>query len=197
MATRSAPEARFWAKVNKDGPAPTHRSDLGSCWLWTASTNWGYGVLSIDGRSIRAHRFAYELLVGPIPEGLQLDHLCHVRHCVRPDHLEPVTLQENVVREASYINSLKPPRRPVPSVPRTPSPYGNPYRDPRTGRFTSAVTLAALRRVNRLTSLGGDLDALQPFDTEIAALAYLHAAVNTAIALRRIYAAPDQTGEVA
>lgn len=49
----------------------------------------------MDGKPRRAHRVAYELLVGPIPEGLVLDHLCRVRHCVNPDHLEPVTKREN------------------------------------------------------------------------------------------------------
>src|SRR5438105_2573404 len=80
---------RFWAKVEKTD----------TCWLWTASTaNGGYGAFVLNDVIVRAHRFAYELLVGPIPEGLQLDHLCRVRHCVNPAHLEPVTQQENIRR---------------------------------------------------------------------------------------------------
>lgn len=82
---------RFWAKVDR----------VGGCWLWTAAKNGdGYGNFWL-GRpqgSVGAHRFAYELLVGPIPEGLSLDHLCRVRNCVRPDHLEPVTNRENTIR---------------------------------------------------------------------------------------------------
>lgn len=54
--------------------------------------------MSVDGRTVPAHRFAYELLVRPIPPGLVLDHECRVRHCVRPDHLTPVTNRENILR---------------------------------------------------------------------------------------------------
>lgn len=71
------------------------------CWLWVGLlNNKGYGVLSRrrEGRSAAAHRVMYELLVGPIPEGLELDHLCRVPRCVRPSHLEPVTHQENMAR---------------------------------------------------------------------------------------------------
>jgi hypothetical protein len=70
------------------------------CWLWgpRRSAN-GYGRLRLpSGASATAHRFSYEFFVGPIPAGLQLDHLCQTRECVRPDHLEPVTNQENVQR---------------------------------------------------------------------------------------------------
>jgi len=75
------------------------------CWLWTASTNKnGYGQFrfgsQVDGTRtmVLAHRWAYEHLVGPIPEGLQLDHLCRAPWCVNPEHLEPVTNRENTVR---------------------------------------------------------------------------------------------------
>lgn len=69
------------------------------CWLWTAATNdAGYGVLRMDGRNHRAHRVSYEAFVGAIPEGLQLDHLCRVRSCVNPAHLEPVTPLVNTRR---------------------------------------------------------------------------------------------------
>jgi len=75
------------------------------CWLWTASTNKnGYGQFrfgsQVDGTRtmVLAHRWAYEHLVGPIPEGLQLDHLCRAPWCVNPEHLEPVTSRENTVR---------------------------------------------------------------------------------------------------
>lgn len=95
------PEARFWSKVDKDGPLPKWAPCLGPCWLWTppVDRSTGYGRINIDRSNIGAHRFAYELLVGPIPEGLQIDHLCRVRACVNPAHLEPVTVSENVRRE--------------------------------------------------------------------------------------------------
>lgn len=69
------------------------------CWLWTGALNGkGYGQIGVEGRSRSTHRVAYEALVGPIPDGLQLDHLCRVRHCANPEHLEPVTGAENLAR---------------------------------------------------------------------------------------------------
>ena len=94
---RPAPvEDRFWVKVEKtDG-----------CWLWTACRiPDGYGLfwdgtyrLNRSPRFVLAHRFAYEAAVGPIPNGLEMDHLCRNRLCVRPDHLEPVTRSTNQKR---------------------------------------------------------------------------------------------------
>lgn len=73
--------------------------DESGCWLWTAAIDAnGYGMLGVPDRTNRAHRLVYELRVGPIPEGLQLDHLCRVRRCVNPEHLEPVTSHENTRR---------------------------------------------------------------------------------------------------
>lgn len=81
--------ALFWSRVDRSG----------SCWKWTAAkNNDGYGYFSARGYSARAHRWSFELANGPIPQGLVLDHLCRNRSCVRPDHLELVTVQENVVR---------------------------------------------------------------------------------------------------
>jgi hypothetical protein len=83
---------RFWQKVS---PEPNS-----GCWLWTGADNGeGYGTISVPGkRGHKAHRFAYELFVGPIPDGLQIDHLCRVRCCVNPAHLEAVTQKVNVQR---------------------------------------------------------------------------------------------------
>lgn len=69
------------------------------CWLWLGAINHdGYGRLRIDGHSWFVHRLAYEILVGPIPKGLELDHKCRVRCCANPGHLEPVTHHENIMR---------------------------------------------------------------------------------------------------
>ena len=87
---------RFWAKVNKTD----------TCWLWTACTTNGYGRIGSGegpGKMLLAHRAAYEMIVGPIPEGLDLDHLCRVTLCVNPNHLEPVTHRENVLRGESPV----------------------------------------------------------------------------------------------
>lgn len=90
---------RLWAKVDAAGP----------CWLWTGSTDGGgYGLIRTTqsgptkGVYLKAHRAVYELLVGPIPKRKQLDHLCRVRNCVNPDHLEPVTARVNTLRGESF-----------------------------------------------------------------------------------------------
>ena len=96
-----SPEDRFWVKVDKNGPVPAARPDLGPCWLWTGTKlPKGYGSFYyLAGRRAYAHRFAYELLVGPIPaDRPQIDHLCRVTSCVNPTHLEPVTNRENTLR---------------------------------------------------------------------------------------------------
>ncbi|HEV2928117.1 MAG TPA: HNH endonuclease signature motif containing protein, partial [Propionibacteriaceae bacterium] len=84
--------ARFWAKVDRSGGPD-------ACWPWTANRmDSGYGRYSIDGRSKLAHRISYELSVGSIPDGLQIDHLCRNKPCVNPTHLEAVTQRENLLR---------------------------------------------------------------------------------------------------
>lgn len=96
---------RFWRKVDKAGPVPLHRPDLGPCWLWLKSkTPYGYGRTVVYNSITQkvsnelAHRLAYLNLIGLIPEGLELDHLCRVTSCVNPTHLEPVTHDENMKR---------------------------------------------------------------------------------------------------
>lgn len=83
--------ACFWAKVSIQSPD--------ECWPWLAGkTSSGYGAFWMDWKQMVAHRVAYELVNGPVPEGLQLDHLCRNRPCCNPKHLEPVTLKQNVLR---------------------------------------------------------------------------------------------------
>lgn len=81
------------------------------CWFWAGRLDHtGYGRFRPQkGVELRAHRFAYEAHVGPIPSGLELDHLCRVRHCVNPWHLEAVTHRENCLRGVgvSGVNSRK------------------------------------------------------------------------------------------
>lgn len=87
--------ANFWTKVDRTG----------RCWIWTGATDRnGYGLWTPPrGSGVRmgmAHRFAYQSEVGPIPDGLELDHLCRTPSCVNPAHLEPVTHAENMRRYA-------------------------------------------------------------------------------------------------
>jgi hypothetical protein len=86
-------------------PPPIERfkrfTDVGSedCWLWRGTIDGnGYGRFFVSGRPVRAHRWAYEYWCGRIPRRLEIDHLCRVRHCVNPWHLEAVTHPENVRR---------------------------------------------------------------------------------------------------
>lgn len=80
-----------------------------ACWLWTSShrTRDGYGRKWVKGKRVMAHRWMYERHIGPIPNGMQLDHLCRVRLCVNPRHLEPVTLQENRRRGAEAQSACR------------------------------------------------------------------------------------------
>ena len=87
---------------------------MDDCWpWWGAIGSNGYGTATSDGFRVPAHRFVYERLVGPIPEGLVLDHLCRVRHCVNPRHLEPVANAENVRRGMPF---RQPRRSPSPAA---------------------------------------------------------------------------------
>jgi hypothetical protein len=101
---RDDDDRRFWSYVDRRGDD--------ECWPWTgAITHEGYGVLQFGGEQVKAHRHAYEKMVGPVPDELTLDHVCHSsdpscflskrcphRRCVNPAHLEPVTNEENTRR---------------------------------------------------------------------------------------------------
>lgn len=92
-----------------------------NCWLWTgAKQSRGYGCGNGKAGPWLAHRRIYELLVGPVPDGLTIDHLCLVKHCVNPVHLEPVTLAENNGRAADLVHAT------------TPYPCGHPRTDENT-----------------------------------------------------------------
>lgn len=97
-ATVTSLPARFWAKVDKTE----------TCWLWTAgAVATGYGCFNLDGHTRSAHCFAYEDVHGPVPQGLCIDHLieagvCTSKLCVRPGHLEVVTLAENTRRRRAW-----------------------------------------------------------------------------------------------
>lgn len=83
--------ARFWSKVKKGKDT--------ECWIWTAgSRGKGYGNFWIEGATENAHRLSYYMAHGPVPEGLELDHICRNRSCVNPAHLQPVTKSENNLR---------------------------------------------------------------------------------------------------
>ena len=108
------------------------------CWLWTAHVNAsGYGTFGVDGHSQLAHRVSYFLHVGAIPDGKQLDHLCHTadlscvggttcphRRCVNPAHLEPVALTENIFRSPNTRASI--------NASRTHCPQGHAYDEANT-----------------------------------------------------------------
>lgn len=83
------------------------KDEVRGCWLWTGATTTrkgdpdGYGVLRVENRNMLVHRLLYEAFRGPIPDGLECDHLCRVRRCVNPAHIEPVTHRINSLRGIS------------------------------------------------------------------------------------------------
>lgn len=91
------PEQRFWAKVHKGT----------NCWEWTGSVDSsGYGTFRVGHSTVSAHRFAWEITSGPIPEGMEIDHECHNPRCVNTKHLRLATRKQNVeYRRGAFRNS--------------------------------------------------------------------------------------------
>lgn len=86
------------ARAAKRFPSCYSKSETG-CWIWLLSkSRLGYGQYWCNKKNVRAHRFSYELARGPIHPGMVVDHLCRVKHCVNPSHMEIVTNQENLLR---------------------------------------------------------------------------------------------------
>jgi hypothetical protein len=140
MAERQSISERFWAKVDRLG--------AGECWEWLGyrSEN-GYGrfmpVYTIA--PLYAHRWSYEATHGPIPKGLQVDHLCRNRSCVNPSHLEVVTPRDNVLRSTNFaaVHARK-----------THCPQGHPYDQQNTILYRGRRHCRACRtRHNRNTVL--------------------------------------------
>lgn len=125
----------FWKKVAKIE---------GGCWIWTGPMDRnGYGL---DGgaRKTLAHRVAYRELVGEIAPGLELDHLCRVRHCVRPDHLQPVTHRENMLRGNGWAGK---------NARKTHCPHGHEYTPDNTKLRNGSRTCRACRSAKNAEKL--------------------------------------------
>lgn len=105
MANRTPIEIRVIRLTNLEGPVSSKRPDLGRCWIWKGrKTSDGYALIKTGGRRggvTLAHQVPWIALHGPKPKGMQLDHLCQIRHCVNPAHLECVTPKVNNQRSAS------------------------------------------------------------------------------------------------
>lgn len=117
----AAIQQRYWSRVDAS-------AGMLGCWPWMGSRDEkGYGRFSLSGKSTPAHRIAYETTVGPIPDGLQLDHLCRNHPCCNLLHLEPVTLRENVRRGAAVRTGWRPDRDKVSATRKTHCRRGHPF----------------------------------------------------------------------
>ena len=117
-------EESFWLRVDRSNPD--------GCWPWLGEASYhGYARVTLGGVKRQAHRWAYEFLVGNVPDGLELDHLCRNRRCCKPAHLEPVTHRENIIRGDTI---------PSTNLRKTHCPRGHPY-DAENTRYGSSQRL--------------------------------------------------------
>lgn len=151
---------RFWIKVDKNGPIPTHCPELGCCWMWTAARSAGYGVLGVsvpttDGRMARrmekAHRVSWELAYGRISKGRDILHRCDNPPCVRPEHLQEGTHAENMKHMFSRGRRPCPGRLNVEQVQRLREAY---FSDPMISTAGLAGEYGLARETIRLILLG-------------------------------------------
>ncbi|WP_443055402.1 HNH endonuclease signature motif containing protein [Streptomyces sp. ISBFB 2968] len=136
LLPRPTLEAKLFSRIMEDETG---------CWLWTGvHVGTGYGQVDVNGCKRPAHRVVYEFLIGDIPEGLDLDHLCRVRLCVNPWHLDPVTRKINIIRgDAPRLQRAK-----------THCPHGHEYDEVNTiwyqgRRFCRECKLRRQREANR------------------------------------------------
>jgi hypothetical protein len=144
------PTEAFWARVERTGH--------GGCWLWTGSTSNGYGIIKWAGRGSGAHRVAWEIAFGAIPDDREIDHRCHTsdcrlgakcphRRCVNPSHLKPVTHAENMAPDRSSLGASSRERNRA----KTHCPHGheytpeNTYFTPSGSRYCRECNRAAAR----------------------------------------------------
>jgi hypothetical protein len=97
-------EKRFWSYVDKNGPD--------GCWLWRGTARQGYGIFRVRNREVKAHRYAYELCVGPIPADMIVMHSCDRRNCQNPEHLRPGTHAQNAADKVAKGRQMQGERHP-------------------------------------------------------------------------------------
>lgn len=135
----------LWKQVDTSGGPE-------SCWEWQGRTNFGYGIVMIHGRNIRVHRLSYELVNGPIPDGLMVRHKCDNRRCVNPDHLEVGTHQDNM------DDMMERGRKPMGELHHTVARPETVVRGERNGR--AKLTDDAVRSIHRMVRDGMTISAI-------------------------------------